>query len=241
MASPQLVVDPTAVIGRRVVAALIDAAVILIPTFLLLSASFKYMDVNALDRDPQQFCDDYSKDPGGFCVNFADVNDRVYFSDGAGGESTAFYWGGTFLLLVVAQGITGRTIGKLITGLRTVREDGRPPGLVKAFVRWVLWIIDAFPYAVPLLGPIVALTTQGHRRVGDMAAKTFVVRSAAAGAPIQVPGLTAPPGAEAPSASGAPGPQWDPARNTYIQWDAAQSRWLQWDEAARAWSPIPGQ
>lgn len=281
MASPQLdgplsasgpTADPTAVFGRRVVAALIDAALILIPTFLLLTASFEYLDVAALDRDPQQFCDDYTNDVGGFCLNFADVNDRVYLSDGADGGATALYWGGTFLLLVVVQGLTGWTIGKLITGIRTVREDGRAPGLGKALVRWVLWVVDAFPYVVPLLGPIVALTTKGHRRVGDMVAKTFVVRSRAAGAPIVVPGLTGPPptpmaystagpwagtavpasgdptatgwaapGAASPSAPGSSGPQWDPARNTYIQWDPAQSQWLQWDEAARTWSPIPGQ
>lgn len=253
MASPQLAADPTAVFGRRVVAALIDAALILIPSFLLLTASFEYLDVEALDRAPAIFCDDYTDQVGGFCLDFSDVNDRVYFSDGADATSSAFYWGATFLLLVVVQGLTGWTIGKLLTGIRTVREDGRPAGLLKALVRWLLWIVDAFPYVVPLLGFIVGLTTTGHRRVGDMVAKTFVVRASAAGAPIVVPGLT--PGAPAgealgpsgPWAAPAPapvpttGPQWDPARNTYIQWDAAQGAWLQWDEATRAWSPIPGQ
>jgi hypothetical protein len=269
MAYPQPATDPTAVFGRRVVAALLEAALILIPTFLLLTASFEYLDVDALDRDPQQFCDDYMDDVGGFCVDFGDVNDRVYFSEGAGGRAGLAYWGGTFLLLVVVQGLTGRTLGKLVTGIRTVREDGTPPGLVKAFVRWILWAVDAFPYVIPLLGPIVALTTQGHRRVGDMAAKTFVVRAAAAGAPIVVPGVTGAPatpmaysttspwGSSATTGSAADpgagwaspgtaapsgsGPQWDAARNTYIQWDPAQSAWLQWDEGTRTWSPIPGQ
>ena len=142
-------------------------------------------------------------------------------------------------------------------------------------MRWLLWIADGFPYFLPLVGFIVGLTTVGHRRVGDMVAKTFVVRSSAVGAPIVVPGLTAPAppttyadagtwGSEAPpwTATGAPadpaasgwaapgaasptpsadGPQWDAARNTYIQWDPAQSRWLQWDESERTWSVIPGQ
>lgn len=273
MASPELVTDPTAVIGRRVVAALIDAALILVPAILLLTASFEYMDKSQLGgRDPQEFCDVFTRDVGGFCLNLADVNDRVYFSDGVDNASTALYWGATFLLLVVLQGITGRTLGKLLTGIRTVGEDGQPPGIGRALGRWVLWVVDGFPYFVPLLGFILALTTQGHRRVGDMAAKTFVVRSSAAGAPIVVPGLAsapatpltyavsdpwagtavptptdssnagwAPPGAAAPAATGATGPQWDPARNTYIQWDPAQSRWLQWDEVAQAWSQIPGQ
>ena len=248
MASPQLVADPTAVFGRRVVATLIDAALILIPAMLLLSASFNYLDVSAIDRDPQEFCNSYTRLNGGYCLNFADINDRVYFSDGTDTAGTAYYWGATFLMLVVIQGITGRTLGKLAMGLRTVREDGRPPGILKAFVRWVVWIVDAFPYVVPLLGPILALTTQGHRRLGDMAASTFVVRAAAAGAPIRVPGLSAPLGASsqgAPWAGAVPpsasGPQWDPVRNTYIQWDPAQGRWLQWDEAAQTWAPIAGQ
>lgn len=127
-----------------------------------------------------------------------------------------------------------------------MREDGSPPGLVKAFIRWAFWAIDAFPYVLPLLGPIVALTTQGHRRVGDLAAKTFVVRSSAAGAPIIVPGAlgSAPvPVWNAPerNAPAPVGPQWDAARNTYIQWDEARRLWMQWDTAANAWSPIEGQ
>src|SRR3546814_11777769 len=73
-----------------------------------------------------------------------------------------------------------------------VGEDGRAPGLGKALLRWVLWVLDGFPYVLPLVGGIVALTTVGHRRVGDMAAKTFVVDRGAMGSPIVVPGLTAP-------------------------------------------------
>lgn len=248
MASPQPVGDPTAVFGRRVVAALIDAALILIPAMLLLSASFQYLDVSALDQPPQQFCDSYTALNDGLCADLTAINDRVYFSDSNDPAGTAYYWGGTILMLVIIQGITGRTLGKLIMGLRTVREDGRPPGVVKAFVRWVVWIVDAFPYVLPLLGPILALTTQGHRRLGDMAASTFVVRASAAGAPIRVSGLTAPHGASGQGAAwagavppSASGPQWDPVRNTYIQWDPAQSRWLQWDEVAQTWNPIVGQ
>lgn len=248
MASPQASVDPTAVFGRRVGAALIDGLLILVPAFLLLTAGFEYLDVGALDRDPQEFCDQYTSEMSGFCLNLADVNDRVYFSDGASGVSTAWYWGATFVLLVIVQGLTGRTVGKAITGIRTVQEDGSPPGLMKALVRWLLWAVDAFPYVVPLLGSILALTTQGHRRIGDMVAKTFVVRASAAGAPIVVPGMAGPEPplttSMAPGAWGAPsttGPQWDAARNTYIQWDETRRLWLQWDSAASTWSPIDGQ
>ena len=137
-----------------------DAALVLVPAFLLVTAGFEYLEVDSLGRDPQAFCDAYIDEVGGFCVDFADVNDRVYFGDDISGSASLVYWGGTILHLVVVQGLTGRTLGKLLTGIRTVREDGRPPGLVKAFLRWIMWVADAFPYVIPLLGPIVAGTTQ---------------------------------------------------------------------------------
>lgn len=253
--------DPTAVFGRRFLALLIDAALILIPTFLVLTATFEYMAVDDLrvNGEPgtgEEFCEAYLDERGGLCLNAEDIDERVYFTDEGTGASTALYWGATIAMLVVLQGLTGWTVGKLITGIRVVQEDGRPPGFVKALVRWLLWIVDGFPYFLPLVGFIVGLTTVGHRRVGDMVAKTFVVRASAAGSPVVVPGLTAPPpmgptgGWGAPSSSWttpnppAPAPnapQWDEARGTYIQWDPAQRAWMQWDEGSKAWSPIPGQ
>src|SRR3546814_9866866 len=113
-----------------------------------------------------------------------DVNERVYFSDTINGGAAAMFWVANLAMLVVLQGLTGWTIGKLITGLRVVGEDGRAPGLGKALLRWVLWVLDGFPYVLPLVGGIVALTTVGHRRVGAMAAKTFVVDRGAMGSPI---------------------------------------------------------
>lgn len=96
----------------------------------------------------------------------------------------------------VWQGLTGLTPGKAIFGLRTVDEQGEAPGIGRAFLRWLLWIVDAFPWCcvVPLVGGITMLASTGHRRVGDMAAKTYVVRKEAMGAgPIVVPGKDQPP------------------------------------------------
>lgn len=240
--------DPTAVFGRRVLAVLIDAALILVPVIMLITSQFEYLDVKDLPVSGEEFCTTYLDANGGFCANAEDINDRVYFSDGVPASGTALYWGATFGLLVLLQGFTGWTIGKLVTGIRTVREDGRPPGFVKALVRWLLWVVDAFPYFLPLVGFIVGLTTVGHRRVGDMVAKTFVVRSSAAGSPIVVPGLTAPPPVGAVGSWAAPtpppaanAPQWDEARGTYIQWDPAQGAWMQWNEGLKTWSRIQGQ
>lgn len=260
--------DPTAVFGRRVLAALIDAALILVPVFLVVSAQFEYLsadglEVNGEPATAQEYCDARLDERGGFCADFSDVNDRVYFNDGGLGAGTPMYWGLTFGLLVVLQGFTGWSVGKLVTGIRVVREDGKPPGFVKALVRWLLWIVDGFPYVLPLVGFIVGLTTTGHRRVGDMVAKTFVVSSSAAGSPIVVPGLTAPPAAATGSWGAPPPPGWAPppadpnapgwgapapppaaptptpaaapAGTQAPQWDEARGTYIQWDPTERAW------
>jgi uncharacterized RDD family membrane protein YckC len=259
MASPA-VTDPTAVVGRRVVAALIDGAVVIGPTVAIATANMEYITRERVGRQFDDYCDLYTDRYSGVCV---EVGDRVYFSDTSANPGGLGFFVLSLLLLVVLQGLTGWTVGKLLTGLRTVKEDGSRPGIGKAFLRWILLLIDGLP-CIPLVGFICALTSQGHRRVGDMAAKTFVVRARAAGQPILVPGLsvapdaparyetapagpgwaapgTPPPGAPPPAPPPGQGPQWDPARGTYIQWDPMQSRWLQWDEATSTWSPIPGQ
>jgi uncharacterized RDD family membrane protein YckC len=199
--------DPTAVFGRRVLAALIDGALIFIPVIMLATSAFEYYEESDLPVSGTEFCDTYLDQRDGMCI---DAGDRVYFSDDSTAGASALLWGATVLLFVLLQGLTGWTPGKLITGVRCVREDGRPPGVLKALVRWLLWIVDGFPYLLPLVGFIVGLTTVGHRRVGDMAAKTFVVGRASAGAPVVVPGLTAP--APAAGAWGAPPP--DPSGTT---------------------------
>ena len=265
MALPQPAVDPTAVSVRRVIATVLDAALVLVPAILLLTASFEYLDTDTLDRDPEQFCEDYMDDVGDVCLDLDDVDGRVYFAEQIESDSSLVFWGGGFAMLVVLQGLTGWTPGKLLTGIRTVGEDGRRPGLVKAFLRWVMWVVDGFPYIFPLLGGILALTTQGHRRVGDMVAKTFVVRARAAGAPIVVPGMDLPATHGVMPAS-APAPAWtsEPATAAPTdagqagwaapgaaeglatagtqagdrpgpQWDAARGTYIQWDPIQRTW------
>jgi uncharacterized RDD family membrane protein YckC len=262
--------DPTAVFGRRVLAAVIDGVVVLVPGGAIASSQMEYITRDRVGAGFNDFCDDFMEQEGGTCLQ---LGDRAYFNEDEVSLGNLAFIGLAFLLFVIIQGLTGWTIGKLVTGLRTVKEDGSVVGIGKAFVRWLLWVVDGLP-CLGLVGGITALTTKGHRRIGDMAAKTFVVQASAAGSPIVVPGLTAaptgftpttnagpgvpggwgaPPPAGAPQAWGAPstsappsapsatGPQWDAARGTYIQWDPAQGRWLQWDEGTRTWVPIPGQ
>ncbi|GAB3594706.1 RDD family protein [Angustibacter peucedani] len=72
----------------------------------------------------------------------------------------------------------GRTLGKLVMGLRAVRDDGGPIRLRHALVRglvgfvelWVLW-------GVPAL--LASLLNDRGKRLGDLAAGTYVVRERA--------------------------------------------------------------
>ncbi len=224
------------------VAFLIDGTAVLVPGIALASTQFETLDAAGTGRTGTDFCHAYTAQySGGACFN---MNDTVYFDDGGFSAVSLAPLAFSLLLFVVIQGLTGRTLGKLLLGLRTVQGDGSIVGIPRALLRWVLLVIDSLP-CLGLLGLITAASTHGHRRVGDMAAKTFVVRSSAAGAPIVVSGLApsvaAPVTAPPPISAGPGGPQWDPARNTYIQWDPAQSRWYQWDEATQAWTMIPGQ
>ena len=86
-----------------------------------------------------------------------------------------------WLLLVVLyyllmEGYHGRTVGKMVTGIRVVSEaTGRPPGLGGAAIRTVLRIVDGL--ISYLVGFIIVLSSSKRRRLGDMAAKTLVVRA----------------------------------------------------------------
>ncbi|HKP78081.1 MAG TPA: RDD family protein [Phenylobacterium sp.] len=76
----------------------------------------------------------------------------------------------------VTEGLSGRSLGKLITGTIVVNAAGDPPGLGRALVRTLFRLVEANPF---LLGGIpaglVAALTPNHQRLGDLAAGTYVV------------------------------------------------------------------
>jgi uncharacterized RDD family membrane protein YckC len=80
------------------------------------------------------------------------------------------------LYYVVLEGFFGRTIGKFVTGIKVIdAETGGRPGLLSAIARTALRLIDGiFGYLVAL---IVVVNSDRRRRLGDMAAKTLVVRA----------------------------------------------------------------
>lgn len=75
---------------------------------------------------------------------------------------------------IVLEGWFGRTAGKFVTGIRVVGEDGNRPGFVSALVRTLLRIIDGI--LAYLVAFIIVVNSSRRRRLGDMAAKTLVVR-----------------------------------------------------------------
>jgi uncharacterized RDD family membrane protein YckC len=74
----------------------------------------------------------------------------------------------------VPEAFFGATPGKLLTGLRVVRVDGRPLGLGAVLTRNVLRLVDMLPLQY-LLGGVLVLLSSSSQRLGDMAAGTTVV------------------------------------------------------------------
>jgi uncharacterized RDD family membrane protein YckC len=97
----------------------------------------------------------------------------VAFSLGA--LASLLYVGGIFAYYLFMEGYLGQTVGKMLLGIKVVREDtGGVPGLGAAALRTVLRIIDGILfYAVAFVS---VLATQKNRRLGDMVANTLVVR-----------------------------------------------------------------
>lgn len=95
--------------------------------------------------------------------------------------------GSVYALIVVAvMGYTnGRTIGKMATGIRVVREDGRPVGYGFAAVRELLVKFGLFGgvlgmitiYIATLVDALWPLWDGGNRALHDMIVKTRVVRT----------------------------------------------------------------
>lgn len=82
---------------------------------------------------------------------------------------------GYFLLL---EAILGATVGKLVLGLRVIKEDGSRIGFRDSIIRNLLRIVDAIPFLIPyLLGAVYIWKSPAKQRLGDRVAKTLVVRA----------------------------------------------------------------
>ena len=75
---------------------------------------------------------------------------------------------------IIMEVTLGATIGKMVLGLRVVREDGMPISWKESIIRHLLRIVDLPFYG--LVGAIAIWTSPNRQRLGDRVAKTVVIR-----------------------------------------------------------------
>ncbi|MCX6363889.1 MAG: RDD family protein [Actinobacteria bacterium] len=83
---------------------------------------------------------------------------------------------GAFAYFWWSEAAWGRTLGKRLCDLRVVRRDGARLGSGGAFVRNLLRVVDWLPLFY-VLGAAVIWATPKNQRIGDLAARSAVVRT----------------------------------------------------------------
>jgi uncharacterized RDD family membrane protein YckC len=175
--------DPRRVLGRRVGAYAIDALVgFAISLILFFALAERTPKPPLLDGDLA--CDIIeSSESASLC--FAGGDTLFYATDAQAALIFLIPVGYWFLLNGIVQGLTGATIGKAILGLRVVDEQGAICGIPKALGRTIVGIVDSLPTAMGV-GFLIAVNRSDRRRLGDMAARTNVVRRFDVGSPPNV-------------------------------------------------------
>jgi uncharacterized RDD family membrane protein YckC len=119
-----------------------------------------------------------------------------------GGESSEALAGALIFIVVllvvigyrvVMETLTrGRTLGKMVLGLKVVRDDGSSIRFRHALVRTLLWFfVDFAPWFAASPGIVASLMNKQGKRIGDMVAGTVVIRERhqpMASPPLFVPG-----------------------------------------------------
>ena len=134
------------VTGRRVLAIIVDGLLVGIPSYLISMLFFGTSSVYGSNMDASQVAP---------VVSLSLVVFLGYY--------------------ILLEGYLGQTVGKMLLGIKVIREDtGEVPGVGAASIRTVLRLIDGlFSY---LVGFIAVLASAKRQRLGDMAAHTLVVR-----------------------------------------------------------------
>jgi uncharacterized RDD family membrane protein YckC len=83
----------------------------------------------------------------------------------------------TVLYYIILEGFTGYTLGKLVTRVRVVNENGQRIGLGKALLRTLLRVVEVNPFFFGgIIAGISVLVTQKKQRLGDISANTYVLK-----------------------------------------------------------------
>ena len=215
--------DPTAVMGRRIVAFIIDYGLLVVIGIIAVNAAVDNYDMGGV---PQP-CDAYEQTYGDVtaCIENEEDDTITVIENPSDLLVLAVPILATLADWVLLQGATGASLGKHIMGLRVVNKDGGNAGYGRSFVRTLMLIVDGACFFVP--GLISSNVSKGHRRLGDMVAQTNVVRASDVGRPpMPLPGYdvatygaptawshptdAAPPGWAPPPGPGAPPPPWQP-------------------------------
>jgi uncharacterized RDD family membrane protein YckC len=94
-------------------------------------------------------------------------------------RKTIFVWLGLAVAYFpVLETIYGRSLGKLLTGIIVVNEYGQLPRLGQSIVRTLLRLIEVNPFLVGgLPAGIAVLLSRSKQRLGDMLARTYVIKT----------------------------------------------------------------
>jgi uncharacterized RDD family membrane protein YckC len=87
----------------------------------------------------------------------------------------AFWAVAAFFLLCYTLGRWGRTPGKWAMGIRALGTDLRPCGFSRALLRTLLLFVDGFLLNFTI-GVLLIAFTANRQRMGDLAARTIVIR-----------------------------------------------------------------
>lgn len=82
------------------------------------------------------------------------------------------WWNGYFVLFEMI--FAGKTPGKKVAGIRTIRTDGSALSLLDSCIRNILRLIDSLPLGYVLAFPVMMLDRH-NRRIGDIVANTIVI------------------------------------------------------------------
>lgn len=263
------ITDPTKIMGSRIGAYIVDSIIALAILFAVVGAIGLHSETQRIETgsitSAQEICSGINN--GRTIVDGAPADSRSCRVVGTQAvvskgnpltvqlQATGIYWVIIALNYVLLTSLTGASLGKLLFGLRVVRADGTRAGPLPNLIRTIVLVVDAACCAIP--GLVSSNNSAGHRRIGDMAAGTYVVHRSAEGRPLSIPGHLSGRG---PSAAGAPwqqpGPTVDPfipdftttpsgvdtpvfdqSRNAYVRFDPASGAWFQWHEPSQTWIP----
>jgi uncharacterized RDD family membrane protein YckC len=230
-------VDPTAVVGRRVLAWVIDVFI----DAALLIALVQLSGIELRRRSTT-----------GTAFDLAGEGDETAW---LGISLVYLAWVGVRILLVSYKGWTP---GKLICGVRVAGWNGRPPGLGRGLIRGlVVGVLGAVAGCIYWIVALACMVfSKDHRQPADWAAGTWVIDATYAGRLI-MPGprhpVAGPPSVTREEAAtlleakgvdaGAvlePGPRstepfYDRTRDCYVVWNERRHTWLQFDKAGNQW------